>query len=71
MVLPTDNVQECFTHFRFLFEEKCLALCFSVDAQVVPEILTDTQGLIRDHFSAQRKRFLWDGGCIEGLSRDV
>jgi hypothetical protein len=21
------------------------------------------------HFSAQRKRFLWDRGCIEGLCR--
>ena len=27
------------------------------------------QGLTLVHFSAQRKRFLWDRGCIEGLFR--
>ena len=27
------------------------------------------QGLTLVHFSAQRKRFLWDRGCISGLSR--
>jgi len=27
------------------------------------------QGLTLVHFSAQRERFLWDRGCIEGLSR--
>jgi len=27
------------------------------------------QGLTLLHFSAQRKRFLWDRGCIQGLFR--
>jgi len=27
------------------------------------------QGLTLLHFSAQRKRYLWDRGCIEGLFR--
>jgi len=27
------------------------------------------QGLTLVHFSAQRKRFLWDGGCIWRLFR--
>jgi hypothetical protein len=27
------------------------------------------QGLTLVHFSAQRKRFLWYGGCVEGLFR--
>ena len=27
------------------------------------------QGLTLVHFSAQRKRYLWDKGCIEGLFR--
>ena len=27
------------------------------------------QGLSLVHFSAQRKRFLWDRGCIKGLFR--
>jgi len=27
------------------------------------------QGLILVHFSAQLKRFLWDRGCLQGLSR--
>ena len=27
------------------------------------------QGLTLVHFSPQRKRFLWDRGCIEGLFR--
>jgi hypothetical protein len=27
------------------------------------------QGITLVHFSAQRKRFLWDRGCIKGLLR--
>ena len=27
------------------------------------------QGLTLVYFSAQRKRFLWYGGCVEGLFR--
>jgi hypothetical protein len=36
-----------------------------------PSMVSDTsyQGLTLVHFSAQRKRFLWDRGCIEGLFR--
>ena len=29
-----------------------------------------TQGLTLVQFSAQRKRFLWGRGCIQGLSRE-
>ena len=43
MVLTTDDVQECFTHLRFLIEEKQLALCFTVEIQMTTEILTDTE----------------------------
>ena len=31
--------------------------------------MASDQGLTLVHFSAQRKRFLWDRGCIEGLLR--
>jgi hypothetical protein len=31
---------------------------------------TSCQGLILVHFSARRKRFLWDRGCSQGLFRD-
>jgi hypothetical protein len=31
--------------------------------------MTRDQGLTLVHLSAQRMRFLWDGGCIEGLQR--
>jgi len=30
-----------------------------------------TPGLTLVHFLAQRKRFLWDMGCVEGLFRGV
>jgi hypothetical protein len=29
------------------------------------------QGLTLIHSSAQRKRFLWDRGCVEGLFRGI
>jgi hypothetical protein len=32
---------------------------------------TVSQGLTLVHFSAQRKRFLWDRGCTYGLFRGV
>ena len=41
-------------------------------AEAVAAKCTDAerrQGLTLVHFSAQRKRFLWDRGCIEGLFR--
>jgi len=30
---------------------------------------TSSQGLTLVHISAERKRFLWDGGCIETVFR--
>jgi hypothetical protein len=32
----------------------------------VAHLAGERQGLTLVHFSAQRKRFLWDGGCIQG-----
>jgi len=32
---------------------------------------TVLQGLKLVHFSAQRKRFLWDRGCIQGVFQEV
>ena len=41
-------------------------------APVAGVVLADYwQGLILVHFSAQFKRFLWDWGCIEGMSGGV
>ena len=33
------------------------------------ELASSVQGLTLVHFSAQRKRFLWDRGCMKGLLR--
>jgi len=38
-------------------------------APFVPELARSGQWLTLVHFSAQHKRYLWHGGCVEGSFR--
>ena len=67
LISPASRARESLAPERLMFSEPARSTRLSLPHLIRSSPAAVDHGLTLVHFSAQRKRFLWDRGCIYGL----